>query len=212
MNKTLRYLFDPLCGWCYGATPTLSALLEEPGITVKLLPTGLFSGQGAKSMDADFAAFAWSNDQRIARLTGQSFSERYRESVLGDHRRLFDSGPSTVALTAVALTDPARELDALKAIQQARFVDGLDIADLQTLASVLISIDIKEAAAMIERPDSTLLGANRTRTDYAQALMTEFGARGVPTFIADSGAKSWLLHSNAIYSNPKALIDQLQAA
>jgi protein-disulfide isomerase-like protein with CxxC motif len=42
MNKTLRYLFDPLCGWCYGATPTLSALLEEPGITVKLLPTGLF--------------------------------------------------------------------------------------------------------------------------------------------------------------------------
>lgn len=163
-------------------------------------------------MDADFAAFAWSNDQRIARLTGQSFSERYRESVLGDHRRLFDSGPSTVALTAVALTDPARELDALKAIQQARFVDGLDIADLQTLASVLISIDIKEAAAMIERPDSALLGANRTRTDYAQALMTEFGARGVPTFIADSGAKSWLLHSRAIYSNPKALIDQLQAA
>ncbi|HTD05230.1 DsbA family protein [Undibacterium sp.] len=212
MNKTLHYLFDPLCGWCYGATPTLSRLQEVSGITVKLLPTGLFSGERARSMNADFAAFAWGNDQRIARMTGQSFTERYRDSVLGNHHRLFDSGPATVALTAVSLTTPARELDALKAIQRARFVDGLDIADLATLASVLTSIGLNEAGVMVATPHATLLHANRARTDRAKALMSEFDARGVPTFIADSGEKRWMLHSNAIYSNPEALIDQLQAA
>lgn len=211
MNKTLHYLFDPLCGWCYGATPTLTRLQEAAGITLQLLPTGLFSGDGARPMNADFAAYAWSNDQRIARLTGQAFTERYREAVLGDHHRLFDSGPATVALTAVSLTAPARELEALKAIQHARFVDGQDIADLPTLASVLTSIALAEAAAMIARPDDALLAANRARTDRAQALMAEFGSRGVPTFIADSGAKRWILHSNAMYTNPAALIDQLQA-
>ena len=117
MSTTISYLFDPLCGWCYGATAALSSMDTDPSITVELLPTGLFSGEGARPMDDDFATYAWSNDQRIARLTGQSFTERYRELVLGDYQQWFDSGPATVALTAVSLTDPTRELQALKVIQ-----------------------------------------------------------------------------------------------
>lgn len=35
MDITLHYLFDPLCGWCYGAAPALSALAGEPGIAVE---------------------------------------------------------------------------------------------------------------------------------------------------------------------------------
>ena len=50
MNKTLHYLFDPLCGWCYGAAPVLSALQGQPSVNVELLPTGLFSGEGARPM------------------------------------------------------------------------------------------------------------------------------------------------------------------
>lgn len=212
MNKTLHYLFDPLCGWCYGATPTLTTLLDAPGVTVELLPTGLFSGEGARPMDENFANYAWGNDQRIARLTEQSFTERYRELVLRDSKQFFDSGPATVALTAVSLTARTKELVALKSIQRARFVEGQDITDLQTLASVLGSIELKEAAVMIKNPSQDLLDANRARIAKAQSLMREFNARGVPTFIADNGTKRWMMHTSAIYSNPQALIDQLNAA
>lgn len=212
MNKTLRYLFDPLCGWCYGATSALSALLEVPGATIELLPTGLFSGEGARPMDDDFASYAWSNDQRIARLTGQSFTERYREQVLGDHRQFFDSGPATVALTAVSLTVPARELEAFKVIQRARFVDGKNITELTVLASLLASLGLDEAAAMLEPPDTDLLEANRARINHAGALMWELGTRGVPVFVADTGKERRMLHASAIYSNPQTLIDQLRAA
>lgn len=212
MNTTLHYLFDPLCGWCYGATPTLSALIEVPGITVEFHPTGLFSGDGARPMDADFANYAWSNDQRIAQLTGQSFTECYRESVLGDTQQFFDSGPATVALTAVSLTAPEKELDALKVIQRARFVEGQDITDLQTLVSILDSIALNDAAAMLSNKNTDFLHANHIRIAKAQSLMREFNARGVPTFIADNGTKRWMLHANEIYSDPQALIDQLNAA
>lgn len=212
MSTTLRYLFDPLCGWCYGATPALSTLAAAPGITLELTPTGLFSGQGAKPMSDDFAAYAWSNDRRIARLTGQSFTERYRQSVLGDRQQDFDSGPATLALTAVSLTAPTRELEALKAIQRARFADGQDITDLQTLASLLQALGLEQAAAILKSPDADLLGANLARTNRAQALMREFNARGVPTFIAESGARRWMLNASAIYANPQALISELTAA
>ena len=181
MNKTISYLFDPLCGWCYGATPILSAMADVPDITIELLPTGLFSGEGARSMDDDFAAYAWSNDQRIARLTRQSFTERYRELVLGDRQQLFDSGPATVTLTAVSITAPARELEALKTIQQARFVDGKDITKLQTLVTIFKELGLEDATSLIESPNTDLLKANRARTARAQTLMREFSARGVPT-------------------------------
>lgn len=212
MTKTLHYLFDPLCGWCYGATPVLSALLEIPDVSVELLPTGLFSGAGARPMDSEFAAYAWSNDQRIERLTGQRFSEQYRQQVLGDRQRLFDSGPATVALTAVSLTAPARELEALKAIQSARYVDGKDVSSLATLADVLRGLGLEQAATMVMQPDEALLAANRARTGRAQALMREFGARGVPTLVAESGAKRWIVNHAAFYSNPRALISELETA
>lgn len=212
MDKTLHYLFDPLCGWCYGATPAVSALLEFPGIGLELLPTGLFSGAGARPMDDAFAAYAWSNDQRIERLTGQRFSERYRERILGNRQQLFDSGPATVALTAVSLTDPASELEALKAIQQARCVTGSDVTSLAALADLLESLGLKEAAARAAHPDADLLGATRARMGRAQALMREFDARGVPTLIVQSGTKRRVLDHAAAYSNPQALLRQLEAA
>lgn len=212
MNKTLHYLFDPLCGWCYGATPAVSDLLESSGIVVSLQPTGLFSGEGARAMDDAFANFAWSNDQRIERLTGQRFTERYRNRVLGDRQQLFDSGPATVALTAVSLTDPARELDSLKAIQHARYVDGSDVTALATLATLLKGLGLAQAAARVAQPDADLLAANAARIDQAKALMREFSARGVPTLIAEAGAKRWMVNPGVAYSNPGALISQLEAA
>lgn len=102
MNKTLHDLLDPLCGWCYGASPGLNALAGIPGLQLQLLPSGLFSNDGARAMDEAFATYAGRNDQRIERLTGQHFSERYRSTVLGGHQHMFDSGPATMALTAPA--------------------------------------------------------------------------------------------------------------
>ena len=208
MTKTLYYVFDPLCGWCYGAGVALAALDKAPKIALRLLPSGLFSGAGARPMDDTFAAYAWSNDQRIERLTGQPFSERYRTEVLTDHQQMFDSGPATLALTAVALTAPERELEALKAIQQARYVDGKNITRLETLISVLKSLELEPAATRLAQPDDELLAANRARVADAQTLLNEFGARGVPTFILDTKGQRQLKSSSAAFSNPQAFVEQ----
>ncbi|MFZ3118371.1 MAG: DsbA family protein [Variovorax sp.] len=210
MDITLHYLFDPLCGWCYGATPAISALSSEPGITVELRPTGLFSGAGARAMDDGFAAFAWTNDQRIEQRTGQRFTERYRQQVLGDRRQPFDSGPATLALTAVSLTDPARELETLKAIQRARYVDGKDVTSPTLLAELLEGLGLSQAATRLAEPDSHLHATRQARVGQGQALMRELGARGVPTLIAESGAKRWQVDASTAYADPRALISQLQ--
>jgi putative protein-disulfide isomerase len=212
VNKVLYCLYDPLCGWCYGATPAMFELAAISNLTVNLLPAGLFSGDRAAMVDEAFAATIWSIDQRIERMTGQRFSYDYRLRVLGDRRQLLDSGPATLALTAVSLTAPARELEALQAIQRARYVSGSDVTSAATLATLLAALHLEEAAVRIAQPDEGLLDANLTRIERAQALMREFGAHGVPTMVAESGAKRWMLNHVGGCSNPRALIDQLEVA
>ncbi|KAF0815247.1 hypothetical protein IGB42_00325 [Andreprevotia sp. IGB-42] len=63
--ESFELLFDPLCGWCYGAHPIVREVIAQTGKPLQLSPTGLFAGQGGREMDAAFAAYAWQNDQRI---------------------------------------------------------------------------------------------------------------------------------------------------
>jgi putative protein-disulfide isomerase len=169
----LTYLFDPLCGWCYGAAPALRDLIAS-GEAVTLAPTGLFIAPG-RTMEPGFAAYAWTADQRVAKLTGQPYSETYRTNVLGRANAPFDSGPATLALTAVWRTDPAREAAALAAIQHARWVEGRDICDPATIAAIL---GLPAAA-----PDDALIAATDRRVAAAQALMARHGLNGVPALL-----------------------------
>ena len=206
---TVTYLFDPLCGWCYAAAPALK--LE--GVEVVLAPTGLFAGAGARPMDAQFAAYAWANDQRIQQLTGQSFTQAYRDQILGAEGGRFDSGPATLALTAVAQTAPERELDALHALQHARYVEGRDNADPVVIADVLNSLGLQAAAARLREPSDALRVALLERVAAARVTMQLLGAQGVPQLaVAGQGGALRLVGGDALLGPRDALLARVQAA
>lgn len=207
----ITYLFDPLCGWCYGASATIKALSEQQGLTVNLMPTGLFANEDAPRMDDGFAAYAWDADQRIARLTGQPFSEAYRNKVLADRKARLNSGPATLALTAVALTAPDRELEALRAIQSARYVEGRDITAKPVLVEILQSLSLIDAASQLQASGPDLLAANRDRLKAARSQMRRFGVDGVPVLVVDDGQNQRLITSNGIFGD-KSLVAKLSAA
>ena len=209
---SLRYLMDPLCGWCYGAAPALQKLRNAPGVQLEIAPTGLFAGAGSRTMDADFAAYAWSNDERIERLTGQRFTPLYRSQVLGKHGQRFDSGPATLALTAVQRTAPEREFDALRAIQEARYVDGLDTTAVAVLAELLRGLRLDAAVEQLLQADAALTAANRERMADAQRDMQQLGAQGVPNLVLVNTQGRHLVRGNALYGSLDSLLAQLQAS
>ena len=43
-DTTLHYVYDPLCGWCYGAAPLLRAAAGIPGLRIALHAGGLWLG------------------------------------------------------------------------------------------------------------------------------------------------------------------------
>ena len=214
-TRTITYLFDPLCGWCYGASPAIASLLEIGDLALDLQPTGLFSGAGARPLDEGFAAHAWANDQRIHALTGQIFSERYRTDVLGDllggRRQMIDSGPATLALTAVALTAPDREFAALAAIQSARYADGRDITAMATLADILTGLGLDTAASLLAEEAEELMVADAARVERGRQLMAAYRANGVPSLLYDDGSHRRRLDSEILFSKPGRLAAVLRA-
>lgn len=212
MSTTVTYLFDPLCGWCYGASPVLHKLAQQSGFALVLAPTGLFAGTGGRTLDAAFADYAWSNDQRIEKLTGQRFTPAYRAQVLGRPGSRFDSANATLALTAVAQTAPERELDALTAIQEARYLHGLDITAMPVLDSLLREMGLAPAADGLAQDSPELRQASDARTQRAQMLMQAHGAQGVPALVLTNEHGSRLLSANALYGDFDTLLGHIAGA
>ncbi|WP_394844769.1 DsbA family protein [Pendulispora brunnea] len=208
----LTLIYDPLCGWCYGATPSLRRLAQEPGVTMDLAPSGLFAGAGVRPMDDHFAEHAWSNDQRIAALTEQVFSQRYRDYVLADRSSSLDSGPAVMALTAVRHTAPESELAALEAIQSARYVAGRDVTNYDVLAEILHEIGLGAAAASVAMREPELLDAAIARMVEGRKLLRSVNAHGVPTLILHEHAALRVISTSLLYGRVEDLLHQIRSA
>lgn len=209
-NSEVTYLFDPLCGWCYGATPMLDKLSAR-GVRVELLPTGLFSGAGARPMDEGFAAHAWVNDQRIERLTGQKFTQAYQHNVLNVRGTLLDSHAATLGISAAGLEDPCRRLFALKAIQRARYVDGRDIVTIDGVAEVLAAAGMRDAGDLLKAPTEGLMTAHRELVGRGRALFQRLHADGVPALAVIRNDAPRLIGSNALFGSFDNLVAHIAA-
>jgi putative protein-disulfide isomerase len=205
----LIYVYDPLCGWCYGAMPAIHGLADLGGCIVEPVPSGLFAGTPDKRIDADMARHIEQADARIAAMSGQRFSELYRRKVLGNPDMPFDSTPATRALTAVSLWNVRRELDALHALQRERFVAGRDISDPQVIAQALAASLGDDAETWLQRlGHPTLPSVTDKRIARARKVMKAVGMHGVPALVWPSEQGMRLLPGQWLFGE-KPLSDQL---
>jgi len=205
MPLQLTLLFDPLCGWCYGAHPALAAVDAELAPDWQLLPTALFAHP--EPMSRESADYFWQNDQRIAALTGQPFSTAYREQVLDDLATPFDSSAATLAWQLIATEKPRQGLAILHAIQKLRYVNGLQHSPT-ALSALAASFGIDQAtfdAALAQGPAPAQLAER----EAAQGLMRQHGLRGVPSLLVRLGDASQPIDGRLLY-DPAALRDALR--
>ncbi|RKP50523.1 DsbA family protein [Trinickia fusca] len=208
----IRYVFDPLCGWCYAASPAIAGLAERYGLALDMLPWGLFADDEPMRLSPTLAHHFWSNDERIARLTGLPFSQAYRDDVLGAHGSAVDSLPATRALTLVRETAPAREFAYLHQLQRARYVDGRDITRADVLADLAASLDIDapEFATRVAH-GRTLDNTTAARIGEARTLMTRIASNGVPALVVSIGRNEHVVHGAPLYRGAEILLSAVDS-
>ncbi|HHQ4599936.1 TPA: DsbA family protein [Aeromonas veronii] len=134
-QTTLHYVYDPLCGWCYGAAPLLQAAATIAGLKIELHAGGLWMGSRRQPMGEALRDYVRPHDQRIEALTGQHFGERYFNELLLREGCLLDSEPPIRAVLAVTALG-GDGLVMLHRIQQSHYRDGIWIGEPAFLATL----------------------------------------------------------------------------
>ncbi|MBI0550673.1 DsbA family protein, partial [Pectobacterium parmentieri] len=117
----LHYIYDPLCGWCYGAAPLALAAQEIDGLELILHGGGMMTGSNSRTITPEWHDYVIPHDRRIAQLTGQTFGEDYYEGLLRDTSVVLDSAPPTAAVLAAEAMDD-KGMAMLYQIEQAHYV------------------------------------------------------------------------------------------
>ncbi|EJN07186.1 DsbA family protein [Herbaspirillum sp. YR522] len=178
----LHYIHDPLCGWCYGAWPLVTAARAVLPVTAH--GGGMMAGRNRRRVSADLRNHVMPHDHRIAQLSGQVFGERYFNGLLTDSSAVFDSGPPIAAVLAMqALKGNDAGLDLLAAIQRAHYQEGRRISDEPVLVALAAQLgaDGPAFASAMQQQD---LDAHFQTT---RGLLDRVGGRGFPTFALQRG-------------------------
>lgn len=181
-GATLHYIFDPLCGWCYAAAPLVDAARGVPGLQVEFHGGGMMTGANRRQITPQWRDYVMPHDHRIAEMTGQPFGENYFEGLLRDTGAVMDSEPPTTAVLAAESLRAGGGLDMAHRLQQAHYVEGRRIADVEVLKALAAALgfDAEAFAAAFDR-----LSGAPTAQHIAESrqFLQRAGGQGFPTFV-----------------------------
>lgn len=203
MTAVLHYIYDPLCGWCYGAEPLAWAAANIDGLPFEMHAGGLWPQP--TSLRESMRRYIQQADARVAKLSGQPYGDAYLNGLLLDPTMVLESRPPTAAILAARALDPTKGLAMLKGIQHAHYERGLRVVDPDVLVRVAQELGLDRAkftAAMHAAPVDEHIGES-------QQLMLRLGAQGFPFFALEVGDDWYPVPHGRFASNPPAFGDWL---
>lgn len=213
MSAKLHYIFDPLCGWCYAASPLLTALKDRFGDELELVfhPGLLFAAP--RDIDQPYREHIISADLRIAALAGVEFGAAYIKRVRTAPVLRYHSELPAAAVMATNALNPAQGLRMLELIQQSHYQLGEDVSDMTILSQLAQTLGVaaKDFVQALENIQHSL----PTIAIEARNLMQAVSGNGFPTLVFEQNGEFQKLDHGNTYGKPYLLanhVAQLVAA
>lgn len=201
-SATLHYIYDPLCGWCYGSSPLVHAARTVEGLGFRMHGGGMLAGAARQLVTSGLRDFILTHVPRVTALTGARFGEKYTDGLLRDPSAMLDSEPSTAAVLAAEAV-AGRGLELLKRIQHAHYQEGARVVERKELVSLAVDIGLDSAA--FEAELSRMIGAIvRTHIDDSRRLLARVGGQGFPTFALEHNGRMEMLDTSRFLKDPEA--------
>ncbi|RBP52913.1 DsbA family protein [Arenicella xantha] len=191
----IHYFYDPMCGWCYGATSLTEILAKNDNIELVMHPGGMIDN---KPLSSEFKARVLVQDQHIASMTGQSFGHAYKKRISENSPVVLDSIVTAQAIHVMQKIN-GRGFEMLKAIQHAHYENGIDTTKHEVLTNLAtgLNVDATQWIKEMEQAKNDIKSVIRE----THLLMDKWHIQGFPTFIlVDENGVRLLPHAE-YYSN-----------
>lgn len=185
----IHYIGDPMCSWCWGISPTISAIeafCKKEGIEFSITMGGLRAG-GGDPWNTVFKDFLHKEWQHIGKTTGQPFGFTLLKASYFN----YDTEPACRAVAAVKLLQVRGDLPSsivlafFSAVQHKFYVEGQDPKEVNFYSSICdnLSLDFDLFSSVFNSPealDAVQQEFNRCR---------QWGVRSFPTLLFESHGK-----------------------
>ena len=198
-TPVLHYIYDPLCGWCYGAKPLID--VARGILPVVAHGGGMMAGAQRQPVSAQLRDYVMPHDHRIAQYTGQQFGEAYFEGLLRDTTAVFDSQPPTTAVLAAEQL-AGRGLELLGRLQTAHYVEGRRIADIDVLMAVAAEMGL-EADGFRAAYDAASGEVTQAHFKASRGLLSRVGGQGFPTVVLEQSGQYQVIDLGPYLGKPE---------
>lgn len=185
-QRVLWYFADPMCSWCWGFAPVISAIKDVYAnrLTIVLMLGGLRPGT-TDPVTPKFREETLHHWQEVHRMTGQPFAF---ESAMPEGF-VYDTELPSRAVIAVADLNPNAIFPYFKSVQEAFYAKQQNVTQVDTL-SVLAEQYYIETPKFLERFYSEDI-MKKTRKHFE--VTREAGVHGFPTVVLQRQSGGTLL-------------------
>ena len=128
-KPTLIYVFDPLCGWCYGFSPVISKIAStyKDVLSIETVCGGMITDDqiGPIKQKAPFLKKATA---LVTQHTGAEFSRYFIDTVMLDSSRIMTSVQPSIAIMICKEMKPESLLSFIEELHKYIYIIGIDMA------------------------------------------------------------------------------------
>jgi putative protein-disulfide isomerase len=190
--NTLIYIYDALCGWCYGFSPVMQQLHEKYKyeLNFTVLSGGMVTGERVGPI-GQVAGYIREAYKTVEAHTGVQFGEGFLNGILKEGKAIFNSVPPGIALTAFKSFQPENAVAFAHTLQKAIYYDGIEPEHVGAYGKYAAQYGVDETLFLQKMIDSDI--QKETFAEFEQ--VAKWGVRGFPTVLVGTPEKLYLLAS-----------------
>lgn len=208
MKSKIIYIYDPLCGWCYGFSPVIQKIEKaySEKMDFEIISGGMVVGS-REGLIGDFADYILKALPRLEEMTGVKFGEPYL-SKLRDKSLYQSSLKACIALEVFKSFNQKDAIAFASSVQKAQYIDGHDLQEDAVYTELIKPYGIA--------PDAFLQKLNsdefRMETTNLFKMIQEWGITGFPAVILVKDNQFYLIAKGYVdYENLSNVIEKILA-
>jgi putative protein-disulfide isomerase len=189
-KPTIIYIYDALCGWCYGFSPVMQKLYEEyqDRFRFEVLCGGLITGPRIQPI-AGMADYIRQSSALLQEVTGLSPSERFHRRILKKGTYLNNSLPPAIALQIFKEHFVEQQLPVAQEIQRLFYEEGEDLNLAASYFPLVKELGLEQETFIKKFNDPAY--AEKAHEEFAQ--VKRWGIDGFPAVLGKKGKELFLM-------------------
>ena len=148
------YVYDALCGWCYGFSPVITQFQEKhkDSLSFEVISGGMITGNRIGPIGEVASYISWAYKD-VEKATGVKFGDEFLNKTLKNGSAIFTSIPTAIALSVFKNLDSKNSIRFASELQKAIYYDGIEPEDLTAYGKIAVKFGLDPDSFVLKMKD-----------------------------------------------------------